>query len=127
MAGILESDTDRLVSIASQLPSERFEQFLCRVAAYRREAATPSERESQLLLKISDGLPPDIWRAYGELRARKERGELTPDDEDQIAVVVDRLENYMADRVRWLGELAGLRNQSVTDLMTTLELESPHD
>ena len=126
MAGVLESDSDRLIDIASQLSSEHYERFLCKVAALRRETATPSERESQLLLKISEGLPPRIWRTYQELRAKKERDELTPDDEDQIAVVVDRLENHMADRVRWLGELAGLRHQSLTDLMATLELESPH-
>jgi hypothetical protein len=127
MSGVLESDSDRLISLASQLSSEHFERFLCKVAALRRETTTPSERESQLLLKISEGLPPDVWRAYQELRTKKQHDELTPEDEEQIATVVDRLESYMADRVQWLGELAGLRNQSVTDLMKTLELESPHD
>jgi len=127
MASTLGSEADNLVDAASQLSREQFEQFLCKVAARRRLAKTVSPRESELLQKISEGMPPDVWKTYQQLLAKKERGELTPDDEDEVARVVDRLENHLTDRVRYIAELAGLRSQSVSDLMKNLELESGDD
>ncbi len=123
MPSTLEPKLPELIDAVSQFPEDQFERFLCLVAARRRHPKSLGKRESELLLKLSDGPPAGTWEEFQRLRSKKERGELGADDEVKIAEVIDVLENYAAQRVRWLGELAGLRNQSVKELMKSLELE----
>jgi hypothetical protein len=126
MSTSLNLEPESLLEAVSQLPNEEFEQFLCRVVALRGRSDELPNRESELLLKITQGLPAKTWEEYQMLREKKEKDELAPEDEQRIFDVVERLENHTADRVRWLSELAGLRNQSVTELMRTLEIEPNH-
>jgi hypothetical protein len=125
MVTVLDPDPGLLEAV-SRLPGEEFERFLCQVAARRTQAPSPSERESELLLKISEGASPETWEAFRNLRDKKDRGELTAADEAQIADVIESLENHAAQRVRWLAELAGLRSQTVSKLLDSLQLQPEH-
>ncbi|MEM7015538.1 MAG: hypothetical protein AAF585_29110 [Verrucomicrobiota bacterium] len=130
MSAIAEIDPEQLVNVAAELPQEEFQRFLCRTAAQRsaksggNRASSTASRELELLEKISTGPPADAREKFQQLLYKKERESLTPDDEGEISEVIDVLENHTTKRIGWLAELAGLRGQTVEEVMQSLELTS---
>ncbi|MEJ7709999.1 MAG: hypothetical protein WKF84_09100 [Pyrinomonadaceae bacterium] len=65
----IQIDTERLLNAALQMPHEELEQFVARLFALKARQETPglSQREAELLLKINQGLPPDMQQRLNEL------------------------------------------------------------
>jgi hypothetical protein len=66
------------------------------------------------------GSPAATWEAYQSLKARKEAGASI--DDVVVNGVVETIETFAANRVRWVGELAGLQNEPVAEVMGELGL-----
>ncbi len=81
--------------------------------------------EAELLLKIDQGVPPDIQKRYDELVARRQEESLTSDEHDEFLHLTDQIEDLEARRVEYLTKLARLRHTSLTELMNDLGIRPP--
>lgn len=89
----------------------------------QRSAHHISARESELLSHISEGVIPLPWRRrIAELTKRQQAETLTPEEEDELSNLVDAIEMKNAQRVSYLVDLAELRNVTVDELISSLEI-----
>jgi len=87
--------------------------------------------EAELLLKINQGIPPDLQERYNELIIKRQNLTLTPDEHAELLRLSDRVEALAAQRVEYMAQLAILRKIFLTVLMTELDIKplisSPDD
>ena len=99
-----EISRDELFRAVEQLSPPDFSQFLSQVLSLRarREAPSLSVAESQLLLRINQGIPDELGRRYGELIAKRQAETLTQEELEELLRCADHLEGLEASRItRW--------------------------
>lgn len=79
-----------------------------------------SQNESALLQKIHSVLPDDLRRRYNELNDKLHEETIIPEEHAELLTLIDRIELADAERMRYLIELAQLRQVSVDTLMEQL-------
>jgi hypothetical protein len=114
--------TDELLKAVGQLSPPELEQFAFRVLALEAQRKAPSlpRAEAELLLRINQGVPPEVQRRYDQLIAKRRAESLTPDEYDELLRLTDQIESLEAHRMEHLAELARLRQTSLPALMKTL-------
>lgn len=119
--------SDDLLQAVKQLSSSELEWLVWQVIALRAHRKAPglSKDESELLLKINRGMPPDIQEQYLELIDKRQSETLTPEEYDELLELTDAVEKRDAERVESLKELALIRNTSLTALMEDLHIQTP--
>ncbi len=81
------------------------------------------KRESELLQKISLGLSADFWEKYRALVATKESRLLTETERETFIGMTDQIEAANAGRMKYLIELAQLRQIPLLQLMAQLGIK----
>src|SRR5205085_6599374 len=78
----IQIDTEQLLQAALQMPREELEQFVARLFALKTRQETPglSERETELLMKINQSLPPASGKRMKKLIAKRESGTITENE-----------------------------------------------
>lgn len=119
--------TDELLKAAGQLNQRELEQFAFQVIALRAQRQAPSlpQAEAELLLKINQGVSPEVQKRYDELIAKRRAESLTPNEYEELLHLAGQTEKLEARRMEHLAELARLRRISLTDLMGNLGIRSP--
>ncbi|NIM13234.1 MAG: STAS/SEC14 domain-containing protein [Candidatus Aminicenantes bacterium] len=119
--------TDDLMQAVKQLSPSELEGFVSHIIAFQAHQKAPglSKDESELLLKINQGVPPDIQERYDELIAKRQSETLTPGEYDELLRITDQVEKLDAARVEYLKELARIRQTSLTALMEDLRIRTP--
>ncbi len=87
-----------------------------------RSRVSYERRETELLDKVSLGLTDEQWRRYWELRKKLEDSSLASPEHAELLAVNDRIERANAERMKYLVELAALRNVPLPLLMEELGL-----
>jgi hypothetical protein len=109
------------------LPPPEFEQFLDGALKLRRKkrvtAKQPSRREAELLSKINEVLPPEMRRRHAALYAQRDA--LNPDEYAELLRLSNQLEILNAQRLEYLGELARLRQTTLSGVMDELGITPP--
>ncbi len=115
---------DEIINNINQLSSSEIEQLIsCAIAVQaRRKTHSLPEKESELLLKINQGLPSDIRKRLDELIAKRQTEALTPDEHTELVDLTEQIEKSDAERVKCLADLARLRGVTLTALMKELEI-----
>jgi hypothetical protein len=118
---------DELLQAVKQLAPPEFEQFISQVIALEAQRKAPSlpKAESELLIKINQGVPAAMQKRFDELVATRRAETLTHDERDELLQLTREIENLQARRVGYLAELARLRGISLTELMQTLGIKPP--
>lgn len=119
--------TDKLLSAVEQLSEPELEQFASNVNALvaKRRAPSLPHREAELLLKINQGLPPATRQRYAELIAKRQTESMTESEYAELLELTQQVEQWEAQRVEYLAELAQLRGMSLTALMQELGITTP--
>jgi hypothetical protein len=119
--------TDELLKAVGRLSQPDLEQFVFQVIALRAKRQAPGlpHAESELLLKINEGIPSDIQKRYNELIAKRQAEILTPDEYAELLQMTQQVEKLEVRRVEYLAELARLRGMSLTALMKNLGIRPP--
>jgi hypothetical protein len=119
--------SDDLLKAVGQLSLPELEQFTWQTLAIQAQRRAPHlpQTESELLLKINRGVPPDVQKRYEELIAKRRAEALTPDEYQELLRLTNRVEKIEARRVEHLAELARLRQTSLPALMKELGIRSP--
>ena len=75
------------------------------------------QRESELLLKINQGIPLDIQEDYNDLIAKRDAETLTNHEYKELLNLTQQIEKQQAQRIEHLAELASLKGISLNTLM----------
>lgn len=120
---------DELITAATQLNETNLDAFVQKVVALRtqRKAHVLPPIESQLLDQINQSVPIDLQAQYNVLRAKREVETLTEDEQEQLIELSKRIEQFGADRLEAMVNLAQLRQVSLAQLMESLGIQAIND
>lgn len=115
---------DELLNNVGQLNLPELDQFVFRVITLRaqRRVSNLSKTETELLMKINQGPPPDMQRRFRKLNRKRKAETITPEEYQELLALIDRIEQFDVERVKYLAELANLRGLSLTALMNELDI-----
>lgn len=116
---------DELIQAANQLNSSDLDRLLQEVVilrAHRKANVLPLE-EAQLLQKINQGIAPELRAQYQTLRKKKEAETLTDAEYNTLIQLSNQIEQFGAQRLEALANLAQLRQVSLSELMETLGIQ----
>ncbi len=118
----IQIETEQLLNAALQMSRPELEQFVAKLFALkaREETSVLSESETELLLKINQGLPPAAAKRMKELIDKRRSNTITEDELQELIGITDEAERLNVERVKHLIELAALRNVALHDLMDQL-------
>ena len=116
---------EELIKAANQLDSSDLDRLLQQVVilrAHRKANVLPLE-EAQLLHKINQGIDPELRAQYQTLRAKLEAETLTDAEYNTLIQLSNQIEQFGAQRLEALANLAQLRQVSLSELMETLGIQ----
>jgi hypothetical protein len=114
-----------LLQAAQQLSPAELEQFTQEVIALKAQQTYPSlsQDETQLLLKINQGLPPATQQRYHDLIVLRQSETLTESEYQELLALTEVVEAQQAQRLQDLAQLAQLRQTSLSALLEQLGIE----
>ena len=117
-------ETDQLLNAALQMPEEEFQQFVTKLFTLKasQRVSALSQRESELLTSINQGLPPDGTRRMKALIAKRQSFTITEDELQELIRLTDESERLNVERLKRLLELAHLRGVTLDEVMVQLGL-----
>ncbi|MBF0121672.1 MAG: STAS/SEC14 domain-containing protein [Desulfobacterales bacterium] len=119
---------DQLVNAVGQLSRSELEKLFSQVNYIRPlyEEYRISDTESKLLMKINAGVPNVVQRKYDELIAKRNKRTLTDEEYSELLQMTDQIELLDAKRLKYLTELADIRNKPLMLLMSELGIKTPN-
>jgi hypothetical protein len=122
----IKPNRESLLRAIRKLSPDELDEVLAqlhRLRASQRKQTLP-KREAALLQSINSVPPAASRTAYRRLEAKRQAETLTPTERRELLRLSDELELLNAERVRSLVALAALRRITVSELMTSLDLET---
>ncbi|MBE9200953.1 STAS/SEC14 domain-containing protein [Nodularia sp. LEGE 04288] len=122
----LQLSSEDLIKAVEQLSQADLKQFISQVIALQAQRTAPSlmQQESELLLKINQGISLDIQNYYNDLIAKREAETLTDEEYRELLSLTEQIEKQQAQRIEYLVELANLRGISLNALMESLGIQT---
>lgn len=114
---VLESVIERLSR------SEQGQSSQGRIHTRQKIVKRLSPVETRLLEKINQSLSQIQWERYRELIARRQAGTLTPQEQDELISISDRIEEVNVKRIQYVAELAEAQHTTLPALMKKLGLK----
>lgn len=93
-------------------------------ALWQKLDHTPTA-ENTLLRKIAETLPTAIQQRYNELRAKLQAETLTSIEHQELLELINVVEQFDADRLQHLVDLAQLRQITLPELLNQLKISPP--
>lgn len=117
-------DAEQILNGMTKMAINEFEQFFEQILALRarRIAPTLSQEESELLLKINEGVPDEVRLRFRLLREKMWDEVITQQEHEELIDLTDQIETSDVERLQNLIKLAQLRNVSLDTVMDQLEL-----
>ena len=118
---------DALLQAVRQLSAADLERVVAQVLRLQAQhkAANLSSRETELLLKINQGIPEASNARYQALQVKREAERLTAEERRELSRLINQREKLQAQRLESLAELAHLRNMTLRGVMRQLGIQSP--
>jgi hypothetical protein len=106
------------------MSSQELETFVTEVLKLRaqRELPSLSVSESELLVKVNQGISDDMQGRFNELVAKRQRLTLSDEELAELIQLTDEIEQLDAERIGYLGELGRLRGRSLSEIMQDLSI-----
>jgi hypothetical protein len=116
-----------LLKTVEQLNTLELQQFLLQVLVLQaqRQVSGGIYHEAELLLKIHQDRPADLHTRYQELLTKRQAETLTPTEYEELLQCTEQVEQWEAQRVEYLAELARWRRISLTQLLQELNFQPP--
>lgn len=116
-----------LLDGVQRLNTFELEQFTAKVIALQSQRKAPhlTSNETELLLKINQGIPAEIQSRYHTLIEKRESEMLTENEYEALLTLTEAIEKIEAKRSECLAELARLRQTTLPSLMKELGIQSP--
>jgi hypothetical protein len=123
----MEASSEQLLNAIAQMPQSELETFIGQVLKLRAQRQAPSlnTAESELLLKINQGIPAALQHRFNELVAKRQALMLSEAEHAELMQLGDRIEQLDAERIEHLAALAKIRQRSLTEIMQDLGIQPP--
>lgn len=124
---VSEVSLAELLHGVEQLSTPDLENFVTNVLAVqaRRRAPSLSKDEARLLQLINQGVPPEVRSRYQLLDEKLHDETITVAEHQELLELINQIELADAERMRYLVELAQLRNTPLDSLMDQLGIRNP--
>lgn len=99
------------------------QQNLRQTTVYPKVAKNLPHQEAELLRKINQSPSQIQWERYAQLLALRQTESLTPDELAELIALSDQIEAANARRIKYLAQLARLRNTTIGALATELGIK----
>lgn len=121
----IQIEKEQLLDAVLQMPQSELEEFVRRVFSLKARERAPvlSERESELLQKIYKGIAPATQQRLNELIEKRQSYTITEDELQELIKLTNQVETFDAERLKYLIELAHLRNVPLDDLIRQLGIK----
>ena len=120
---------EQLLQAVKQLPLNELQEFTQSLYSPSTETATPclSPQETELFIKISEGIPADIKQRYDCLYEKwhKDMDKLPPAEYEELVRLNGIIEHLNVQRLEALTGLAQLQQKPLRQLMAELGLKTP--
>lgn len=126
----IQIEPEQLLRAALQMSRPEIERFVRELFSLKIREETPglSEREAKLLMRINQGLPETTQERLNELIERRRAEMLSAKELRELKKLTAQAENFDAERLELLIELAHLRHVPLRKLVKQLGLKPvPHD
>lgn len=116
------TSTTKLLQATANLSSLELDNFVNQAIILRakRNAANVSRDESEILLKINQGLSPRLQKRFDELAEKLQPEKMTADERQEFLRLTNRIEKQDAKRIVLLGKLAEIRQQTLDEVIKDL-------
>ncbi|ACB54120.1 unknown [Crocosphaera subtropica ATCC 51142] len=114
-----------LLAAVQQLSLSELDGFLQEIITLKAKHQAPSlsSDETELLLKINQGLSSDIQTRYQLLIQKRDNETLTEQEYNELLQLTSLFEDHQAKRLESLARLAQLRQVPLSNLMTQLGIK----
>lgn len=118
-----------LLDSARQFTPTEFQEFVSGVLTLRAASVAPvaPARESELLLRINEGLPEDLARRLESLQAKRDAEALSDEEHQELIRLSDEAEKKEVSRLEALAELSAFRGMRLPETMSQLGLAAASD
>ena len=118
---------DKLLEAVKQLSPAALEDFQEQInhLIASQYSASLSKKEADLLLKINRPSARQGDIRYQELLVKRQNESLTETDYQELIALSDHYEQENTERMKYLIQLANIRQVSLTELMNQLEIPLP--
>ena len=118
--------TKRMLAEVQEMNLSELDEFLSQVLTISAERKAPrlSHIESELMLRINQGVPKTLLDRANELNHKRREGQLSSAEHAELLSVNDQIESLEVERVRDLAELAQIRAIPFQKLVDDLHLPS---
>jgi hypothetical protein len=111
-----------IIREAERLDNRALDDLIAQVTLLRvRREALPNP-EANLLSKINKGLPLSQVARLRELNQKRQEQVLADEEREELIQLITKTEQLNVNRLKYLTQLARLRNVSVRELMRQLEI-----
>ena len=119
--------TEDLMAALEQLEPAEAEKVARRLLHLqaRRRAPDVSAREAELLREIYRQKRPGFQDRFDQLNAKRRAFALNSEEQEELLHLVEESESFTVRRLEVLGELAQLRQMTLSALMRQLGLKAP--
>ncbi len=126
----IQIEKEQLLNAVLQMPRSEFEEFVRKAFSLKAREYAPvlSEKETELLLKINQGLAPALQQRLNELIDKRQSHTISPPELEELIRLTDQVEAFDVERLKHLIELAHLRGVTLDELIKKLGIKPvPHD
>lgn len=122
----IEITTENLLSAVVQMPEGDFERFVQKANALRKKQPhhKVSRKEAELIFKINTVFPSDKRESYNRLYAKSREATLPETEHQELLKLNDEFEILNTKRIKYIGELAKIRQQTLEEVINDLKIKT---
>ena len=120
-------DLNEVLAGISQLDMEELSEVMRKVSTFiaRKKAPSLSAKETELILKINEGLPPEKQQRYATLQQELVDENISEAGHEELIQLTALAEEKAVARLTYLLELADLWDATVDETMERLDIKPP--
>jgi len=116
--------SENLLNAVVNLPKNEFERLIANAKKLRR--TLPENKEIRLIKKVNESVLSDAERVrFSELIEKRQSENISESELDELTALTERGEELNVKRLKYLVEIAAIRNKSLREVMLELEIFPP--
>ena len=123
----LEISKTNLLNVVVNLPESEFERLIASAKKLRQKSVkSQAEREVNLIKKVNDSvLSDDEYQRFYELVEKRRNENISENELNELIALTEKSEGLNVKRLKYLVEIANIRNKSLREVMKELEIFPP--
>lgn len=116
--------SEKLLDAVVNLPKNKFERLIANAKKLRR--TLPENKEIRLIEKFNETILSDAKRLrFNELIEKRRNENISEKELDELNALTEKGEELNVKRLKYLMEVADIRNKSLREVMKELEIFAP--